>query len=223
MSTSDLLREAYERLEQQYGPQGWWPGETPFEVAVGAILTQNTAWTNVEKAIRALKEVDSLNSAAIHAMHMDELASIIRSAGYYRLKAARLKNFVRVIEEQFDGDFDSLLQLPTHNLRERLLEINGIGPETADSIVLYAAGKPLFVVDTYTARVAKRHGWVDYEADYHALQETFQGSLEDDPKLFNQYHALLVRVAKNHCKTQPHCDGCPLQPMLPSGGPLEPL
>ncbi len=221
MSTGDLLREAYGLLEQHYGPQGWWPGETPFEVAVGAILTQNTAWTNVEKAIRALKEVDALSSAAIHTMRLEELAEIIRSAGYYRLKAARLKNFVRVIQEQFDGDLATLLKLPTQDLRERLLEINGIGPETADSIVLYAAGKPIFVVDTYTARVAKRHGWVDFEADYHALQETFQGSLEEDPRLFNEYHALLVRVAKNHCKTQPQCDGCPLQPMLPSGGPLE--
>jgi endonuclease III related protein len=223
MSTADDLHVAFDKLFAAYGPQGWWPGETPFEVAVGAILTQNTAWTNVEKAIKNLKDVDALRSSVLHAMQSEELAELIRPAGYYRLKAGRLKNFVRRIEEDFGGDFESMFSLPIHALREVLLGISGIGPETADSILLYAAKLPIFVVDNYTARIAKRHGWVDFEADYHQLQEALQGALEENVDRFNEYHALLVRVAKSHCKTRPICDGCPLECLLPAGGPLEPF
>ncbi len=223
MNTRVDLQAAFEMLRAAYGPQGWWPDETAFEMAVGAILTQNTSWTNVEKAIKNLKENDTLRSSAMHTMPNEELAELIRPAGYYRLKAGRLKNFVRLIEEDFGGDFDAILALPRYSLREVLLSVSGIGPETADSIVLYAAKLPIFVVDNYTARIAKRHGWIDFEADYHQIQETYQGALEESTELFSEYHALLVRVAKSHCKTKPICDGCPLQSLLPANGPLEPF
>lgn len=220
MGTMDDLQSAYSRLLSAYGPQGWWPAESPFEMAVGAILTQNTAWTHVERAIENLRDAGVLEPAAMYALNAEELAELIRPAGYYRLKAGRLRNLVQVIVDEFGGDFSAMLELSTGSLRETLLGIKGIGPETADSIVLYAAQKPVFVVDNYTARVAKRHGWVDFEADYYQLQETFQFSLEEDVQLFNEYHALIVRVAKSHCKSQPLCDGCPLQPLLPPSGPL---
>ncbi len=154
-------------------------------------------------------------------MSAEELAELIRPAGYYRVKARRIKNLMRLVAQQFDGSLESLFQLGKHDLRETLLAVNGIGPETADSIVLYAAELPVFVVDTYTARVAKRHGWIDWEAGYGELQERFQYDLEEDARLYNEYHALLVRVGKAHCGTQPSCDGCPLAELLPEGGPLE--
>jgi endonuclease-3 related protein len=218
---SNVLQQAYQRLYSVYGPQHWWPGDGPLEVAVGAILTQNTNWRNVEKALENLREAESLRVPALHEISADELAELIRPAGYYRVKARRIKNLIRLVVEQFDGLLESLFDLDKHDLRETLLAVNGIGPETADSIVLYAAELPVFVVDTYTARVAKRHGWIDWEAGYGELQELFQYDLEEDVRLYNEYHALLVRVGKEHCGTQPACDGCPLAELLPDGGPLE--
>ena len=217
---SNVLQQAFQRLHDNYGPQHWWPGNGPLEVAVGAILTQNTNWKNVEKALENLRDADALHIHELHTLSHDELADLIRPAGYYRVKARRLKNLVAVIVEEFDGLLESLFRLGKHDLRQTLLAVNGIGPETADSIVLYAAELPVFVVDTYTARVVKRHGWIDSEAGYHELQERFHDELEEDVMLYNEYHALLVRVGKEHCGTRPSCDGCPLADMLPEDGPL---
>lgn len=216
------LRQVYERLFNAFGPQSWWPGDSAFEVMVGAVLTQNTAWKNVEKALVRLRESDSLNPEALHAMSHAELAELIRPAGYYRLKAKRLKNLVHVIAEEFHSDLQRLFDLGRDGLRARLLEINGIGPETADSIVLYAAGLPIFVVDNYTARVVKRHGWVSTEADYYGLQSEFHQQLPtDDAQMFNEYHALIVRVGHHFCGRKPKCDECPLVDLLPESGPLQ--
>lgn len=214
------LRLAYDHLIATLGPQGWWPGETALEVMVGAVLTQNTAWTNVEKAIENLREVDALQVSTLATMPHEELSELIRPAGYYRLKAKRLQNLVNVIAQDFEGDVQQMFGLGKSGLRQRLLEINGIGPETADSIVLYAAQLPIFVVDAYTARIVKRHGWIEPEADYHDLQQAFHDALPEDTQLFNEYHALIVRVGKQFCRKTPKCDDCPLVELLPSQGPL---
>lgn len=217
------LSEAYRLLFEAYGPQHWWPGETPFEVIVGALLTQNTSWRNVERAIANLREADVLEPRRLYDLPDAELEELLRPAGYFRLKAQRLKRLLALIVERYDGSLDLMFAQPVDRLREQLLSINGIGSETADSILLYAGGKPVFVVDAYTKRVAFRHGWVEAEADYHALQSLFVDSLPDDPALYNEYHALLVRVGKECCRKQrPMCAACPLQELLPPGGPREP-
>ncbi len=216
-----MLNEAYEKLLAAFGPQNWWPAETPFEVIVGAVLTQNTSWKNVEYALENLREVGALSLDVIHAMHAEELAELIRPAGYYNIKAKRLKNLVRFIVEQHNGDLPQLFARSAHDLREQLLQVNGIGFETADSIVLYAAHLPIFVVDAYTARVLKRHGWIEPEADYQAIQELFEYHLPQDVSLYNEYHALIVRVGKEYCGKKPKCEQCPLVGLLPESGPVE--
>ena len=218
-----VLYDAYDRLLETFGRQHWWPGDTPFEIAVGAILTQNTNWKNVEKALENLRESDALSVSAIDRLEQEELEELIQPAGYFRLKTKRLKNFVALIVNEFDGEFDQLLALDKESLREKLLGVNGIGPETADSIVLYAADKPIFVIDAYTSRVLKRHGWIDYDADYFAMQEYFHSSLETDAELFNEYHALIVQVGKQFCGKKPKCEECPLCGMLPDSGIVEPF
>ena len=215
------LQEAYDRLFAAYGPQHWWPGQTPLEIAVGAILTQNTNWRNVEKALANLNDNDLMTVHDLVRLDEEELAELIRPAGYYRVKARRLKNFLTVIVEQFECSIERLLELDRFDLREELLRISGIGPETADSIVLYASEQPVFVIDTYTARVVKRHGWIAFDADYHEMQERFHYELVEDVPLYNEFHALIVRVGKEHCKPKPKCDGCPLACMLPESGPLD--
>jgi endonuclease-3 related protein len=217
------LHQAYERLLEAYGPQSWWPGQSPFEIVVGAVLTQNTAWKNVEQAIENLRDNGLLEPQALFALALDELAEVIRPSGYYRVKARRLMNLVRVIVERHDGSLDAMLAQPQDQLREELLCINGVGPETADSILLYAAERPSFVVDAYTARVLKRHGWIEPEADYYAIKEHFEQALPSDAALYNEYHALIVRVGKNHCRKSPRCEGCPLETMLPPAGPCDDL
>jgi endonuclease-3 related protein len=217
------LVEIYDRLLAHYGPQHWWPGETPFEVLVGTVLTQNTSWKNVELAIARLREADLLELRALFDVSQDELEELIRPAGYYRLKAGRLRNLLRYVIDEHDGSLDAMFARPRDELREELLAINGIGPETADSILLYAGGLPSFVVDTYTHRVLKRHGLVDFEADYHAIKEHFEATLEVDVPLYNEFHALLVRVGNEHCRKTPRCERCPLRELLPESGPLEPI
>jgi endonuclease-3 related protein len=217
-----VMQRVFDALSDTFGPQRWWPADTPFEVMVGAVLTQNTAWTNVERALENLREGGLLSPRAIHRLPAEELAELIRPAGYFRVKARRLKNLVALIEERYRGDVGALLSLDRDTLRQELLQVSGIGPETADSIVLYAAGWPIFVVDSYTARVLKRHGWVEPEADYQAIQEYFHGQLAADAQLFNEFHALLVAVAKRYCRTRPRCEECPLQDLLPEGGPIQP-
>jgi endonuclease-3 related protein len=212
----------YERLLLAFGPQAWWPGESPFEVMVGAVLVQNTAWKNVEKAIENLREDGLLSPAAMHGLSVEELAEVIRPAGYYRLKAARLKRLIDFVFDRYDGDLEAMFADDLETLREGLLSINGIGPETADSILLYAAQRPTFVVDTYTKRILARHGWIDYEADYHTIKEEMEAALPRDVALYNEYHALLVRVGHLHCRKSAHCELCPLAELLPEGGPVEP-
>ncbi len=201
----------YQKLYQTYGPRHWWPGETPFEVMVGAILTQNTSWKNVEKAIARLKEKGALNPEHIHRLRESSLASLIRSSGYYRIKARRLKNFVNFLFEEFGGDIVKMKKEGMAPLRKKILEVKGIGPETADSILLYGLEKPIFVVDAYTQRVLSRHGLVSERASYEEVQKLFMNNLPHDERLFNEYHALLVHLGKNVCKKTPECDICPIK------------
>lgn len=212
-TTRDRLLEIYNLLLESFGPQHWWPGETPFEIMIGAILTQNTNWTNVEKAIANLRDAGRLEPAGLSALDAAELETLIRPAGYFRLKAKRLKNFIAWLFDDYGGDLAAMEPVDTTRLREELLSISGIGPETADSILLYALNRPVFVVDTYTARVAVRHGLIEPDIDYEQLQDLFESNLEPDVALYNEYHALLVRVGKHFCKPKPNCPPCPLAPL----------
>ena len=216
------LHTVYDHLRAAYGPQNWWPGNSPFEVMVGAILVQNTAWKNVEKAIRNLADADLLEPHALANVDAEELQELIRPAGYFRLKTKRLLHLVRFVVDRYDGDLDAMFSVSLSTLREELLSLNGIGPETADSILLYAGEQPTFVVDTYTHRVLARHGWIGYEAGYYEIKDTFEAELEQDVALFNEFHALLVRVGHHHCRKTPKCAKCPLAELLPEGGICEP-
>jgi endonuclease III related protein len=218
-----MLADVYRRLFEAFGPQSWWPGESPFEVMVGAVLTQNTSWLNVERAIRNLGEADLLEPKALYAVPVEELEELIRPAGYFRVKARRLRNLLEFVVERFGGSLDEMFHVPLADLRRQLLEVNGIGPETADSILLYAGLLPTFVVDAYTHRVLSRHGWIDFDADYHQIKDYIEGELSQDVPLYNEFHALLVRLGKDYCrKTKPKCEECPLRETLPKSGPLEP-
>jgi endonuclease-3 related protein len=207
----EQLTEIYELLLSRFGPQHWWPGDTQFEIITGAILTQNTNWSNVEKAITNLKTLELLNPEQIRSTDISELAELIRPAGYYRLKAKRLKSFVDWLFANYDGKLVNLKNVHTEQLRTELLAIKGIGPETADSILLYAFEKPIFVVDAYTARIAVRHQLIEPDADYEQLRELFQLNLAEDVQLFNEYHALLVKLGKEFCKPKAQCPDCPLE------------
>jgi len=210
--SADRLLELFNRLQDHFGPQHWWPAETPFEIMVGAVLTQNTNWQNVTKAIDGLKSLGLLEFHLLDSLPIEELARLIRPCGYYNLKARRLKNLLSLIRDNYHGDLELFFDQEVGDLRQELLAVKGIGPETADSITLYAAGKPTFVVDTYTLRILSRHDmiWED-EADYHSVQEMFMDSLPLDVALFNEYHALIVRTAKEYCKKKNRCcEDCPL-------------
>ena len=209
--TRETLTEIYELLYEAFGPQYWWPGETPFEIVIGAILTQNTSWANVEKAIHNLKSASSLTPERLYRINVPELAELIRPAGYYNLKAKRLKSFIGWLFDRYDGQLTNLEPVATDRLRSELLAIKGIGRETADSILLYALGRPVFVVDTYTARIMSRHGLIEPDADYEQLRELFESNLSEDTQFFNEYHALLVRTGKEFCKPKARCPGCPLE------------
>jgi endonuclease-3 related protein len=211
---TDTLTGIYRRLLAAYGPQSWWPADSPLEVMIGAVLTQNTAWPSVEKAVANLKSHGLLSVEALDRIPREELAPLIRPAGYFRLKARRLKNLIDLISGAYGGDLDRMAMVGTPELREALLTVNGIGPETADSILLYAFRRPVFVVDAYTLRVMSRHGLIGREAAYHEIQELFMEHLTRDEAIFNEYHALLVRVGKRHCRRSPSCPGCPLEPLL---------
>lgn len=203
--------DIYERLFERYGPQSWWPGDSPFEIIIGAILTQNTNWINVEKAINNLKKAGCLSPESLHTLSVEDLASLIRPAGYFNLKAQRLRNFIDWLIEKHDGLIENLEPLPLSTLREELLKLKGIGPETADSICLYAFDKPVFVVDAYTARIFGRHGFLEPGCGYEQIQELFHCGLEPQAQLFNEFHALIVRLGKEHCKKKPQCSRCPLE------------
>jgi len=207
----ETLTEIYELLFNRFGPQNWWPGETQFEIIVGAILTQNTNWSNVEKAITNLKNADILSAKAMHNIETAKLAELIRPAGYYNIKAGRLKNFLNWLFEEYDGSLAEFENIETERLRRELLSVKGIGRETADSIVLYAFGKETFVVDSYTARIVIRHELIEPETDYEQLRYFFQSNLPQSEELFNEYHALLVRTGKEFCRPKARCAGCPLE------------
>lgn len=209
--TSDTLDRIYKQMFAGFGPQHWWPGDGRHEVMVGAILTQNTNWINVTKAIDNLKRADVMNPAAIYGMEVGRLAELIRPAGYYNIKAKRLKNFHQWLFDRTGGDLKRLDKVETEVLREELLTVSGVGRETADSILLYALDRTNFVVDTYTARIMFRHFVIDADADYELIKELFESSLPADRQLFNEYHALLVRTGKDFCKPKAQCKGCPLE------------
>ena len=200
----------YEKLYRSIGPLHWWPADSPFEVIIGAILTQNTAWTNVEKAITALKEKNLLHPRRLYAIREKTLAGAIRSSGFFNLKAKRIRSFLRFLFRQYRGDLARMFAEETATLREKLLRINGLGPETVDSILLYAGEKPVFVVDAYTKRILLRHGLVPETAGYAELQNLFMENLDHDVRLFNEYHALLVHVGKYFCRPRENCGPCPL-------------
>jgi endonuclease III related protein len=205
-----ILEKIYRRLYEEFGPQHWWPGQTKFEVIIGAILTQNTNWDNVEKALRNLKRNQLLSPYSLRNVSVTKLASLIKPAGYFNVKAKRLKNFIVFLFDEYKGSLKKMEKEELAQLRQKLLRVNGIGPETADSILLYAFHKPVFVVDAYTKRVLYRHNIVDKDADYHSIQNIFMYDLSHDVKLFNEYHALIVRLGKQYCKTNPVCEQCPL-------------
>lgn len=208
---TDLLMSFYKKLLKRFGPQHWWPGETPFEVMVGAILTQNTNWTNVEKAIAALKLADLMEPRRLLAVDPPLLARLIRPAGYYNVKTKRLRAFLAWFVGEHGGKVESLRKRSLDALREEILTVKGIGRETADSILLYAVGLPTFVVDAYTYRVLLRHGLILPEADYDEIKALFEENLAQDASLYNEYHALIVACGKGHCKPRPACAGCPLE------------
>jgi endonuclease-3 related protein len=208
--TGRSLLDMHRLLLRHFGPQEWWPGETTLEIMVGAVLTQNTSWTNVEKAIRNLKDHGLLSLKALNTITLDALAQEIRPSGYYNIKAKRLKNLIRLFFEQYGGSLESLSSVDTGDLREHLLAVNGVGPETADSILLYSLQRPVFVVDAYTHRILLRHGMAEEQMEYHELQELFMDNLPEDVDLFNEFHALIVMAGKEYCKRKPLCHACPL-------------
>ena len=215
------MRHAYRLMLSHFGHLYWWPGETPFEVCVGAILTQNTSWSNVERAIANLKTAHVLEPRKLYALSEPKLAALIRPAGYFNVKARRLRSFLRVLVEEFGGNLERLFAGETTAVRERLLAIHGVGPETADSMLLYAGGHHRFVIDAYTKRIFQRHGWSGADAAYADLQRLCEWALDGKPRrarldYWQDYHAQLVMVGKYFCRTrQPRCAECPLKLLLP--------
>ena len=207
MNLADTLQGVFQHLLTHYGPQHWWPGDGPWEVMVGAILTQNTNWKNVEKAIANLKQAQALTPHRLRQLPVEELKTLIRPAGYFNAKAAKLKALAAWIEK-FNDDLPQALSLELPQLRQELLSIYGIGPETADSIVLYAAQKPTFVIDAYTHRILTRLGLVPSGIAYSPLQLLFADNMPPDTEMFNEYHALLVHHGKETCRPSPLCSRC---------------
>ncbi len=211
MMTHEILTEIYQLLYDAFGPQHWWPGDSRIEIITGAILTQNTSWANVKKAITNLKADDRLHAEKLHNLELSQLAELIRPAGYYNIKAKRLKSFLNWLFENYDGKLENLESIDTEQLRVELLSVKGIGRETSDSILLYAFDRPIFVVDAYTARITMRHRLIEPGADYEQLRDLFESNLPQDIQLFNEYHALLVRVGNEFCKPKAKCPNCPLE------------
>jgi len=208
----ETLVKIYDKLLEAFGPQHWWPADDDFEIIVGAILTQSVSWKNVEKAIDNLKAEGLLSLDAVLAVDKDKLAALIKSTMYYNQKALKLKNFCRYIKQNYGGDIYSLFEKSIPNMRAELLSIKGIGPETADSIILYAAEKPIFVVDAYTRRIFSRLGFLPDDVKYSQMQDFFMSNLPSDVNLFNEYHALIVRLGKDYCKNKkPLCNECPVK------------
>jgi len=215
----ELLPRYYSVLRARFGPQQWWPARTRLEVILGAILTQNTTWYNATLALRNLRKSGLLSWQALRRACLSGLEACVRPSGFYRQKARTIRDFVDWLSREHAGSLDRLFSLPTDELRRRLLDLRGLGPETVDAIILYAVERPLFVADAYTRRVLARHGFVSEAADYHQTQEFLHAHLPPDASLFNEFHALLVAVGKKHCKPRsPKCARCPLEEFLPGGG-----
>jgi endonuclease-3 related protein len=207
-----LLLNLFHRLHKAFGPRHWWPADSPFEVVVGAILTQNTAWRNVKKAISNLKAEGLLSAHCLNNLPMEQLAALIRPAGYYNMKTKRLKHFLDFLYEETGGDLERLMTRDFGTLRDQLLSVNGIGPETADSILLYAGNKPSFVVDAYTKRILFRHRLVPEDVSYDETRDFFMDCLEPHVPTFNEFHALLVHLGHSYClKSNPKCTACPAE------------
>ena len=210
-------RAYYDALFAAHGPQHWWPGRTHFEIIVGAILVQNTSWTNVATAIEHLRRAKLLTPRAIEKISTPRLQRLIRSSGYFRQKTKKLKAFVRFLRHEYQGSLNKMFRAPTQTLRDQLLAIHGIGPETADSILLYAAKHPVFVVDAYTRRILERHGHPDARLGYEDVRQLFERNLAPDVALYNEFHALIVHTGKHFCRSRdPRCGECPLKPLLPA-------
>jgi len=207
----NILLKIYNSLYNYFGPLNWWPGDTPFEIMVGAILTQNTSWSNVEKAINNLKKENLLEPRKLYRINQEELAQLIKPSGYYNIKARRLKNFVNIFVNDFEGSAEKMFSGDIRELRKKLLNLNGIGPETADSILLYAGKKPFFVVDAYTKRIFSRHKLISKDSTYYQIQEFFFKNLDRNVKLFNEFHAQIVMLGKTICTSKnPDCTKCPI-------------
>ncbi len=217
MTTSQTLTTVYHRLLERYGPQHWWPGDGPLEVIIGAILTQSAAWANVDRALANLKRADVLSSQALREIPLESLAELLRPSGYFNAKARKVKAFVEHLGSRHQDDLDAFLGQPPEMLRQELLSIHGIGEETADDILLYAAGYPFFVVDAYTRRVFERLGITPQGPRYQDWQDLLHGALPQEAPLFNEYHALLVAHGKATCRKTPLCEGCCLLDLCPTG------
>ncbi|MDZ8117402.1 endonuclease III domain-containing protein [Pontiella agarivorans] len=209
------IYDVYNTLFSHYGKQHWWPAESRFEMIVGAILTQNTAWTNVEKALSNLRKNQALNFQSLENAPREQLMEWIRPAGFFNQKADYLQELISNLRNKFDGSLDKLFNLEGAALRTELLSWKGIGKETADCIILYAARQPAFVVDAYTKRICRRHSWIDDKAKYDDVAKLFTDNLPEDVQLFNEYHALIVRICKDYCTARkPNCKDCPLKKFL---------
>src|SRR6266403_1293078 len=216
LAAAGALRTYYDALFAAHGPQHWWPGRSAFEIIVGTILTQNTSWNNVETAIRNLRREKLLTPRAIEDVSLARLARLVRSSGYFRQKAKKLKCFAGFLRSEYGGSIARMFRTPTAVLREKLLSVHGIGPETADSILLYAGKHPVFVVDAYTRRLLERHKLATSSQSYEDIRQLFEGSVPGDAPLYNEFHALIVRTGKEYCRTRnPRCSECPLQSFLP--------
>lgn len=208
------LHEIFSKLLKSFGPQHWWPAQTPFEVVIGAVLTQQTTWKNVEMAIQNLKDAGLLDVSMLNDVPIDRLENEVRKTGFYRQKSRAIKNLVGFLMEEYQGDLDKMCSQDGQEVRMRLLSVKGIGRETADSILLYACNKPFFVVDAYTKRALKRLELTDAD-DYEDIRDFFEKSLPQDAELYNEFHALWVELGKRHCKTKPICNECPLNDECP--------
>ncbi|MCG2762244.1 MAG: endonuclease III domain-containing protein [Candidatus Atribacteria bacterium] len=211
MQKRDILLKIYKSLYNYFGPLNWWPGDTPFEIMVGAILTQNTSWSNAEKAINNLKKENLLEPRKLYRINQEGLAQLVKPSGYYNIKAQRLKNFVNLFVNDFEGSAEKMFSGDGRELRKKLLKVNGIGPETADSILLYAGKKVFFVVDAYTKRIFSRHKLISKDSTYYQIQEFFNQNLDRDVELFNEFHAQIVMLGKTICTSKnPDCAKCPI-------------
>lgn len=211
MQKRDILLKIYNSLYHYFGPLNWWPGDTPFEIMVGAILTQNTSWSNAEKAINNLKKENLLEPRKLYRINQEGLAQLVKPSGYYNIKAQRLKNFVNLFVNDFEGSTEKMFSGDGRELRKKLLKVNGIGPETADSILLYAGKKAFFVVDAYTKRIFSRHKLISKDSTYYQIQEFFNQNLDRDVELFNEFHAQIVMLGKTICTSKnPDCAKCPI-------------